>query len=295
MEKSNLPKLAFYYCLSLVTLIIGSVSLGIIISEIINNFFPLISTSYYTDDSGLKSAISGVIIAFPIYYFVTSLIYKGISKQEFDIEAGPRKWLTYFIILVSSVVMIGSLISLLNNFLDGETTINFVLHVLSILGISSTIFTFYFNDIKNKEVNKKFNMIYFICSLLVIIIAFVTSFFIVESPNEARNRKLDEKVINNLDAVKRGIDQYYIDNKKLPQTLEDVSNEKYDFLTSEQFVEVSTGKYYGYNPLEEKKYELCALFNSSNMENNTNDYYYSTWKHDMGYQCITKRVEDYIK
>lgn len=293
MEKSNSPKLSFYYCLSLVTLLIGSISFGTIVFEIINKVFPLISENSYGNDSGLKAAISGIVIAFPIFYFITSLIYKGIINKEFDIESGARKWLTYFIIFISSVVMIGSLIGLLNNFLDGETTSNFILKTLTVLGVSSAIFTFYFNDIKRKEISKKFNKIYFFTSLILVIIALVSSFFIVESPIEARNRKTDQGIINNLETTKRAIEQYYNEKGKLPQNLDEIKNENYEYINTQEFTEQSTGKYYTYQVIEGKKYELCANFKSSNIkEGNQNDYYMLTWKHDKGYQCITKRIED---
>ncbi|MDD4409902.1 MAG: DUF5671 domain-containing protein [Candidatus Pacebacteria bacterium] len=296
MEKSNSPKLAFYYCLSLVTLIIGSISIGTILFELINKFSPLISGNYYNDGSGLKQAISGAIIAFPIYYFITRNIYKGILKNEFDIDSGARKWLTYFIIFISSVVMIGSLIGLLMNFLDGETTMNFVLKALSILAIASSIFGFYFTDIKQKEINHSFNKKYFICSLSVVLIIFISSFFIVESPMEARNRKMDQKIISNLDAINRGVDQYYNDKKVLPENLDMIKAEGYSYIDTSQFIDETTSGYYEYRVIDDKKFELCATFNSSNMNaDNNNNYYDMNWRHDKGHQCITRRVESWEK
>ncbi|MFA5079996.1 MAG: DUF5671 domain-containing protein [Candidatus Paceibacterota bacterium] len=293
MESQNSPKLAFYYSLVLVTLIIGSVSLGAMFFEFVNKFFPLIQNNYYGEISSLKFAISGVIISFPIFYFMNALIYKGIATNDFAINSPVRKWLTYFIIFISAVVMIGSLIGLLNNFLDGETTFNFVLKAISVLVISSVIFSFYFCDIKSKAVNTKFNMIYFIMSLIIVCVALVSSFFIIETPNQARDRKIDQKILGNFETIKRGLEQYYDENKKLPQNLDELKNQSYNYIDSNEFIEESTGKYYVYNIIEEKKYELCATFNSSNV-NNSNDtsYYSTTWKHEKGYQCITKRIEN---
>ncbi|MDD5639458.1 MAG: DUF5671 domain-containing protein [Candidatus Pacebacteria bacterium] len=293
MESQNSPKLAFYYSLVLVTLIIGSVSLGTMFFEFVNKFFPLIQNDYYGELSGLKFAISGVIISFPIFYFMSFLIYKGITKGDFIINSPVRKWLTYFIIFVSAVVMIGSLITLLNNFLDGETTFNFVLKAISVLVISSAIFSFYFCDIKSKALNNKFNMTYFITSLIIVCVALISSFFIIETPSQARDRKIDEKILGNFETISRGLEQYYYENKKLPQNLDELKNQNYNYINSNEFIEESTGKYYAYNIVDEKKYELCATFNSSSINSNNDTSYYSTiWKHDKGYQCITKRIEN---
>jgi hypothetical protein len=292
MENQNSPKLAFYYSLALVTLVIGSISFGTMIFEFINKFFPLVQNNYYVETSGLKFAISGVIISFPIFYFIKGLIYKGIEKGEFAINSSARKWLTYFMIFVSAVVMIGSLIGLFNNFLDGESTFNFVLKAITVLIISSTIFSFYFYDIKSREMNKKLNMMYFVISAIIVCIALVSSFFIIESPAEARAKKLDQKILSNFEAVKRGLEQYYADNAKLPSSLDDLKSQNYSYIDPAEFVEESTGKYYTYESVDAMRYKLCANFNSSNISNADNTNYYSiNWKHDKGYQCITRRIE----
>ncbi|BFT94167.1 MAG: hypothetical protein MNSN_11080 [Minisyncoccus archaeiphilus] len=295
MKDENLPKLAFYYCLALVTLAIGSISTGIVLFELIDKFFPLISYEYY-GSSGLKGAISGIAIAFPIYYFTTRNIYKGIHSQEFSIGAGPRKWLTYLIILISSIVMIGSLIGLLNNFLDGETSTNFLLKVFSVLGISSLIFGFYFTDIKKREIDNRFNKLYFYSSLALVLVVFISAFLIIESPTEARNKKIDQKTISDLDMINRAVDEFYNDKKVLPVTLKDIEIEKYQYMEFNQFTDPDTGTYYEYKVIDDKKFELCTDFLSSNLDSDNRSYdYYSSWRHDKGYQCISRRVSEWIK
>ncbi|MCK9393421.1 MAG: DUF5671 domain-containing protein [Candidatus Paceibacterota bacterium] len=296
MESQNSPKFAFFYSLALVTLIIGSISLGTMFFEFINKFFPLIQNNYYGENSGLKFAISGVIISFPIFYLIKSFIYKGIKKGDLAINSSIRKWLTYFIIFISAVVMIGSLIGLLNNFLDGETTFNFVLKAITVLVISSAIFTFYFYDIKSREINGKFIMAYFVMSAIIVCIALVSSFFIIESPTEARSRKIDQKILSNFETVKRGLEQYYVDNTKLPSNLDELKAQEYSYIDSAEFVEESTGKYYNYEVVDAVKYKLCVNFNSSNLNNGNDTTYYSVnWKHDKGYQCIVRRIESFAK
>ncbi|MCK9578042.1 DUF5671 domain-containing protein [bacterium] len=293
MENTKSAKLAFYYSLALVTLIIGAISFGSIIFEFINKFFPLISDNYYSENSGIKSAISGVIIAFPIFYFMKSLIYKGIKKGEFGINSSVRKWMTYFIIFVSSVVMVGALIGLLNNFLDGETTANSILKILTVLVVSSSIFGFYFYDIKSKEINKKFNLAYFIITCFFVLVVLISSFFIIESPAEARARKLDQKIINNFETIKRGLETYYRDNQKLPESLKVLEEQNYSYVDSKEFKEGESEKYYDYKVIEGKRFELCATFNSSSVIGGKETAYNSAnWKHDKGYQCIPKTIEE---
>jgi uncharacterized membrane-anchored protein len=92
-------------------------------------------------------------------------IYFNLKTGELKKDSDVRRWLTYFILFISSVVVIGSLIRILNNFLDGALTINFVLKALTVLSIAALIFGFYFYDIKRKEFEtNKANKIFFIVS-----------------------------------------------------------------------------------------------------------------------------------
>ena len=288
----NSAKFAFYYMLSLVTLFIMSLSLGNILFEVINKFFPDITrTIYYYNNSGLKGSISGILISTPIFYFIMSKIYKSLKIGELKKDSEVRRWLTYFILFISSVVVIGSLIQILNNFLDGAFTMNFILKTLIVLSIASLIFGFYFNDIKREDFKSdKINKIFFFVSLIIMTSAFIASFFLIESPTEARNRKLDEKIIQDFDAMRYAIDSYYSKNKTLPQNLEDI---KIETINSRD-LNFDNSKEYDYKITGEETYELCANFLSSNLEK-TMSYSDTIWKHDKGYQCIKKEVIHELK
>ncbi|HPO61433.1 MAG TPA: DUF5671 domain-containing protein, partial [Exilispira sp.] len=206
----NSAKFAFYYMLSLVTLFIISISFGSIVFELINKFFPDIAKTVYYNSSPLKSAISGILIATPIFYLVMSKIYYNLKIGELKKDSEVRRWLTYFILFISSVVVIGSLIGILNNFLDGALTINFIFKALTVLFIASLIFGFYFYDIKRQDfAANKVNNIFFFVSLAIITCGFISSLFIIESPTEARNRKLDERIMQDFNDIKYAIDDYY--------------------------------------------------------------------------------------
>jgi hypothetical protein len=105
MNPKHIAKYTFYYLLSLVALIFVGISVGMIAFSIIdlNVFDPLSYPSYGNNiDSALKFAISAIFIAAPIYYFTLSLIARGLKKEEIERSSSIKRWLTYFIILVSS-------------------------------------------------------------------------------------------------------------------------------------------------------------------------------------------------
>ena len=228
-NNTNAPKFAFYYMLSLVSLIFTAVSVGIVIFQVINKNIVDIIDQYAGrfEPEALKFAISALIIATPIYYVMQKLINKSLYTGELDQESPVRKWLTYFILLVSSVVMIFWLIITLNTFLDGDLTSKFILKALTAIGISALIFSFYLYDIRREKVKKhkdKYFPFFLYGSLILIVGAFVFAIFNVESPRETRLRKIDEMTIRNLDQIKYSVQNFYSENNALPESLDMIKN-----------------------------------------------------------------------
>jgi len=168
-QENNTAKFAFYYMLSLIALIFAALSAGMIIFQIINKNIVDVIVQRASDFSPhqLKFAISALIISAPIFYATTWQIYKNLFSGVFDKDSGVRRWLTYLVILVSSVVMLGWLIAIVNNFLDGELTVKFILKAATAIGIAAAIFTFYYYDIKRDKIaGKRDKIIQFIFTFL---------------------------------------------------------------------------------------------------------------------------------
>ena len=282
--------------LSLIALIFAALSAGMIIFQIINKNIVDVIVQRASDFSPhqLKFAISALIISAPIFYATTWQIYKNLFSGAFDKDSATRRWLTYLVILVSSVVMLGWLIAIVNNFLDGELTIKFILKAATAIGIAAAIFTFYYYDIKRDKVaGKKDEIIqfYFYASLAAVIIVFIAGLFIMESPQKTRGRKMDNAVLENFEDIDRAIGTYYKDNEKLPADLETVKSE-FSYITDKDLKNLATGEKYKYKIKRENIYELCATFKISN-EDDTGGYekyYDDRWPHDAGYQCLSQRV-----
>lgn len=294
--QSQNAKFAFYYMLSLVSLIIMAVSVVAIGFQLINKHVPDLLNQFsgvYNDDA-LKIAISALIIAAPIFYIMIWLIQKSLFVGVLDKEAGVRRWLTYFIMLVAAVVMIVWLIMTINSFLDGELTTKFILKALTAIFISAIIFTFYFYEIRRGQVvgqTSRLILTYFYGSLAIILIAFIAALFNVESPTEARNRKLDNTIVMEFDTIDSAINQYYNDKKKMPESLDQLK-EDYNYITDETLSDAATAKNYDYKVVADKKYELCATFHRSNKEEKNRQYFEmkDRWPHDAGYQCIGQKI-----
>lgn len=299
METSNhnsqAAKFAFFYMLSLVALIFTALSSGMIIFQIINKLIPDVPGFFQGSfsDSSLKYAISQLIIAAPIFFLTMRQIHKYLYSGELDNNSGIRKWLTYFMLFVSSVVLIGWLIGTLNSFMQGELTTKFLLKAITAIGISATVFSYFFYDIKRKEVKGMHDSrirMFLIGSLIVVAGALAGSLFVVESPTEARNRKLDSMVVIDFNEIDQAINIYYSENKKLPKTLvtlqEDIS-----FLRDNDLQDPVTNKPYEYKITGDKTYELCASFRTESGNKTSRNYYFDDrWHHKAGEQCLAQTV-----
>jgi len=301
MNNNHNAKYAFYYLLSLVALIFMALSVGMIAFGIIDKTIPdALNFIAGSSDPQLKFAISALLIATPIYYLILNLIYRGLRKEEITKDSGIRRWLTYFTILVSSLIILGVFISVINNFLSGDLTSQFILKALAVFVIAAAVFSFYFYDIRRSDLIKKDKIvkIFFYVSLVLVIAAFIASWFFVESPKTARARRLDQIVVNNIYSLESAVNSYYDRYKKLPETLADIKAEKDIYLTPNILIDPETKDPIAYQKLGEKDFQFCATFRTDSAVTNggrTLSYPTDSKNHAAGYQCLKGNLWNVVK
>jgi hypothetical protein len=296
MEKQN-AKFAFFYMLSLVALVFTAISTGMIIFQIINKLVVddlSLAPGGFSQDA-LRFAISAIIIAAPIYFILMKLINKNLLSGEMEKESGIRKWLTYFILLVSAVVMIGWFIATIGSFLNGEFTTKFILKSLTSILISALIFSYYLYDIKREDVRKNNSIIkaYFTGSIALAAVILVSAFFFIDSPLKVRDQKFDQAVINKFSQIDYAVNAYYGENKKLPENLNVLLNGGSTYYIIENDItDPATGKVFDYNLVSGDSYEICSTFKTENKSqaNDKSVYADTRWLHDAGYQCLKQRI-----
>lgn len=292
MDHNNNAKYAFYYLLSLASLIFVGLSIGMVAFGIIDrSVSDALDSSYYNYNGQLKFAISALLIASPIYYWMSSLISKGLKKGELDKDSGIRRWLTYFIILVSSLIILGFLIGIINSFLSGELTTRFILKSLSVFIISGSVFSYYLYDIKREEVvsRKPVTRIFLFASLAIVLAAFISAWFFVESPKEARNRRLDDMVVSNMRSIEGAVNSYFEQNDRLPADLSELESGSRINLSDSVLVDPETKTPIEYKTVDDISFELCATFRTDSNANQRQAISYD-YSHEAGYQCITDTV-----
>ena len=294
--KTNHAKTTFLYLLSLVALIFVAISSGIAIFQIINKYIVDFANSWgmrYSDDA-LKFAISSLIIATPVYYMTVKFINKEIAQKRLNNDYGIRKWLTYFILLVSSIIILVWLIVTLNRFFEGELTGKSILKTLTILTICGRIFSFYLYDIKrNLDAPKSTGVaIFFYSSLAAILITLIASFFTIDPPSLTRNYRADGQTINKLNNVYYAIDDFYRNENDVPNSINELLAQKTYPLAEDDIINTGADKKIEYTRISNTEYTLCTDFLADTAEND--QYYYegnsARWNHEKGYKCFELEV-----
>lgn len=148
---------AFLYLVLFTTLYISAFNLGSLIFQLINRAFPdpVLSGADESIRQTIRWSISALIVAFPIFLYVSRLIDRAVRVDPGKRSSKVRKWLTYLTLFIAACVLIGDFIGLVNSLLGGELTVRFVLKALTVGAIAGTIFGYYLWDLRMEEKEAK--------------------------------------------------------------------------------------------------------------------------------------------
>ena len=292
---NNSAKYVFYYLLSLVALAFTAVSVGMIAFGIITETIASPLSSAYDPSSSFRFAISSLAIAAPIFFVIQGFILKGLRKGDLPLESPVRRWMTYLILFVSAVTILGVLIAVLNNFLSGDFTWRFILQMLTVLFLAGIIFSFYLLEIRRHDSKEGLLTIkiFFFASLLLVITAFVSAWFFMEAPAVTRAKKLDSKLVNSINLIENSINSYHQEYGELPSDLSVLKNSRTAYFSPQDLVDSDTGLPLTYEIIDEGNYKLCATFRTDT--DNTDIYqqshvFYGQQAHGAGYHCFDLKV-----
>jgi hypothetical protein len=108
---------------------------------------------------------------------------------------------------------------------------------------------------------------------------------VIESPSEARSRRLDERRAGDLAQLARDVDLYHKRRGVLPASLEELEREPGLAL---QRRDPETGASYEYRVLAADRFELCAVFARAS-DVPSPDSRRQFWTHGAGRQCFAER------
>ncbi|MBP9728331.1 MAG: hypothetical protein KBD27_03055 [Candidatus Moranbacteria bacterium] len=263
---------------SFILLGIVATALGTLFFQVINITFPdaLDTMNWYSESQAMSSihyAIAALVIGYPLYFFALRLWFRKFREDEGRTESKLSKWLTYLVLLVTAVTIVGDLITVVFTLLQGEITARLFLKALTIFTIAGAIFGFYYLERKKIQYHVDIARSTFVSfgrgvSALVVV-GVMLGFFVSGSPTTQRNRTFDQTRVNNLSTLSRCIEQYAGSLGALPASLADLrQSSQYSYCAS-YMQDPETGVAYEYRVVTPSRvegagrvgeFELCATF-----------------------------------
>ena len=301
----NLPRDTFLYLLAIITLVVTAVGFGMAVFNYIDFYFPDPATDYYRSvssyESPIRQAMAMLIVVFPVFFWVSRFIRKDLKTHPEKKDLKIRKWLLYLTLFAAALVIIGDFVTVVNNFLRGELTARFVLKALTIFFISGSAFYYYLAQLREKGI--KWIGVFSWVVAAIVVATVLWGFAVIGSPFQQREKRFDERRVQDLSMIQGQVINYWQMKESLPQNLSDLEDSISGFLVPQ---DPETGEKYEYTVYKGKeiKFQMCATFSTSSSADveyqNTapkpvsprGGYYpYDSWQHDAGRYCFDRTID----
>lgn len=299
MRPETSPKDFFLHLLSIVALYASAASFSTLLFQCINAWFPdaVAGFDFSFSASAIRWAVAMLIVFFPTYVWTNIFLNKGYVAAPEKRELRVRKWLLYFTLFVAALFILGDLVALILNFMQGELTVRFALKVLVILFVAGSVFGYYLWDLKNATFTGKAKTFVYAISA-VMLGAVVAGFFVAGSPYQERLRRFDETRVNDLSMIQSELLNYWMQTGTLPDT---ISLLRDDLRGVAVPTDPETGDAYPYTKTGENTFSLCATFKTVNALADANGVksvpvpvgysMMSSWQHGMGEVCFNRTID----
>ena len=257
----NTPKDVFLHLLNILTFFISVIGFITLYIQYISAIFPDPLNFYYTNiANAVRLSTSMLAVAVPVYLLTSWLLAKDIASNQEKRELRLRKGLIYFTLFISAVTIIVDLITFVYNFLSGELTIQFFLKMLVVLLVAAAVFGYYIWELRRKNIKSKTPKILAWTLSFVVLASIIAGFFIIGTPAEQRDRRFDERRVNDLQILQSQIVNYWTQKESLPQSLNGLEDSISGFVVPK---DPQNDASYEYNILSLVSFELCATFKTS--------------------------------
>jgi hypothetical protein len=123
-------------------------------------------------------------------------------------------------------------------------------------------------------------------TVVVVVTAVVIGIVMLGPPGEERARRLDQRRATELQGIGVRVDAYWTMKGHLPASLEEVSKESGVSVSASDPV---TGAPSGYRVVDDKNYELCAIFDRPSSQRFA--FAGDVWTHGAGPRCFIRKAE----
>lgn len=293
---------------SFILLGIAAIALGTLYFRVIDEYFRTPLARYGAASAlgltgAIHYAIASLVIAAPLYFAAVRLWFRKFRDDASHAESRLTRWLTYLVLLVASVTIVGDLIAALFKFLQGEGTARFFLKALVILVIAGFVFAFYFLERRRIQYRRPVPRAAFKglggAAAGFAVLGLVLGFVAAGSPATARKLALDHRRASDLSRLSGCIDRYARNLGELPASLADLRRAGGYSMCSVYMRDPRTRQEYGYRVVAPSRvhgnatvgdFELCADFALASRERGAS--FLGIWgEHGAGRSCHTATAQ----
>lgn len=292
----------FLYLFATGALYFSAGSVITLLFEYINRWLPDPAYQmYYGYDgfsSGLRWAVSLLLVIFPAYVLVMRFLNRDIDRHPERREIGIRKAMIYLTLFLAAIAIIVDLVLVVNSFLGGELTARFSLKILAVLLVAGLVFWYYLFSLRREPGTKSGARKAFMWGSIAFVLAtIIGAFFVVGSPAKNRALRMDSQRVSDLNSVQWQVINYWQTKQKLPISLEETKDPISGYALP---VDPETGAPYEYKTTAVRTFELCATFSTESLTSPTGaksvpiDYYGNpdeNWQHDAGRTCFSRTID----
>lgn len=299
------PRDVFLHLLLIVTLAISVISCINLVFQYVNVLIPDELTAGGTVGwDTVRWSSASLLIALPVFLFLSWQLERMFQKQPEHRGVAIRKWLVYLLLFVAAVTIIIDLIRLVGTFFGGSLTLQFSLKALWVLLVAAAIFGYYRWDLSRGATSSptKLPRLGGGVTAVVGLAAIIAGFFVIGTPAQQRQYRLDEQRVSDLQSIENTIlYSYFTPLRKLPVDLAEletipggIGEVPTDPLTRESYTYRTSGQF---------SFELCATFAAPTAEVNrgrTSGILYAkplgqptnwSWDHGAGETCFSRTID----
>lgn len=290
---------AFLYLVLFATLYITAFHLGLVLFAIVDRWLPDAVQNPYSlrwATEALRNGIAALVIAFPIFLFLSMLIGRAMARDPEKRGSAVRKWLTYLTLFVAALVLIGDLTFVLQRLLAGELVARILWKTLVVFAIAGTVFGHYLAGLRGEEREGGAHRSGrpWLAWVAVVAVAATIVFGLAASgsPRQSRLRALDARRIERLKSIWNQLVAEHKVRRPLPVSLAELSARP-AAPPLETFSDPESKESFGYRVVDSTTVELCATFagEDSLVSPDGGGEPSQFWKHPPGRHCFTLSLE----
>lgn len=218
----------FLYLGIAISLIVSITNLlQILFTAVDRKFVDVLNAATYVDasQSDVRFAIASLVVMFPIYVALSWYVSNDIKKFLFKQDILVRKVMIYCTLFVAVLTLIGTLVSVIYNYLGGDLSVSFGLKAGSIFVVALALFGYYYYSLKRDYAKDTVvPLVITVLASLLVVSSIVWSISIIGSPSVMRAKKIDSLRLSDISRLQQEVLNRVNTTDKLPLTLDELDN-----------------------------------------------------------------------